>query len=252
MLKFRLWQLRQSIKYNSTTSLSSKRVSTAVEQESTRIINLAGYVILFLVLLDRLFLLSSSQFFDPNWAYNTAGNLVDNVWGLLLGTLLIFYRRDQDLIKPMEFKFLSFLSWFILIIGISYFLITPIILGNAFRIYRTGQGQVITQVDLQKTQIQQYARQLDRATPSQLNALLANYQQQNAQTEVETTEQLKATLVKEAKQTQVRNQQELQTKLSQQTKSLIKNTIKWIIGAIISGVFFVLTWRYTAWTRAGY
>ncbi|MCC0179386.1 hypothetical protein I4641_20710 [Waterburya agarophytonicola K14] len=252
MLKFRLWQLRKSIQSNSQTSLSSKRVNIAVEQKSTRIINLAGYVILFLVLLDRLFLLSSSQFFDPNWAYNTAGNLVDNVWGLLLGTLLIFYRRDQDLIKPIEYKFLSFLSWFILIIGISYFLITPIILGNAFRIYRTGQTQVISQVDLQKTQIQDYTQKLEGATPEQLNALLQNYQQQNSRAEVKTTEQLKIALVNQAKQTQLRNQTQLETTFNQQTKALIKSTTKWLIGAIISGVFFVLTWRYTAWTRVGY
>ena len=205
-----------------------------------------------MVLLDRLFLLSSSQFFEPNWAYNTAGNLVDNVWGLLLAVIFIFYRRDQDLIKPLEFKFLSFLSWFILVIGISYFLITPIIVGNAFRISRTADAQVMSQVNLQKTQIQEYSQQLNRATSQQLNVFLANHQQQNTGKEVKTTEQLKMALIDQAKQTQIANQKQLETQFNQQTKALIKNTTKWTLGAIISGVFFVLTWKYTKWTRAGY
>ena len=252
MLKFRLRQLRKSIQSNFKTNINSKRLNIGVEQNSTRIMNLSGYVTLFLVLLDRAFLLASSQFFDPNWAYNTAGNLVDNVWGLLLGTFLIFYRRDQDLIKPTEFKLLSFFSWLILMIGIGYFLITPIIVGNAFRIHRTAQAQVTAQVDLQNTQIQQYSQQLEQAKPEQLNALLQNYQQQNYETEVETPQQLKVELISQAKQKQAIAKKELETQLSQQTKTSIKSTIKWSIGAIVSGMFFILSWRYTKWTRVGY
>ena len=251
MLKYRLWRLRKSIQVNSRTTLNSKRINIAVEQKSTRIVNLVGYAILLLALLDYGFLLASFQIFDPTWAYNTAGRLVENVWGLLLGFLLIFYRRDQDVIKPIEFKFLSFLSWFILLIGISYFLIVPVILGNSFRLHRVNKAQVTSQVNLQNSQVEQYAQQIEQATPEQLNTLLQRYQQTGDAT-VASAPQLKTSLVNLAKQEQSKAKQELQTKLTQQKKSLLKSTTKWSIGAIISGVCFVLIWKHTKWTRMGY
>lgn len=251
MLKYRLRRLRKSIQANSQTTLNSKRINIAVEQKSTRIINLVGYAILFLALLDYGFLLASAQVFDPSWAYNTAGRLVENVWGFLLGFLLIFYRRDQDVIKPIEFKFLSFLSWFTLLIGISYFLIVPVILGNSFRLQRANQAQVTSQVSLQNSQVEQYAQQLEQATPEQLNTLLQRYQQTGDAT-VTSAPQLKASLIDLVKQQQSAAKQELQTKLTQQKKSLLKTTTKWSIGAIISGACFILIWKHTRWTRTGY
>lgn len=251
MLKYRLWRLRKSIQASSQTTLKFKRINIAVEQDSTHIINLVGYIILFLTLLDYGFLLASSQVFDPSWAYNTSGSLVENVWGFLLGFLLIFYRRDQDVIKPIEFKFLSFLSWFILLIGISYFLIVPVILGNSFRLHRANSAQVTSQVSLQNSQVEQYAQQLQQATPEQLNILLQRYQQTGDATAA-SAPQLKASLIDLVKQQQSAAKQELQTQLTQQKKSLLKTTTKWSIGAIVSGVCFILIWKHTKWTRMGY
>ena len=251
MLKYRLWKLRKSFQSNSRSDLNYKKINIAVEQKSTYIINLVGYVMLFLVLLDYGFLLASKQVFEPTWAYNTVGNLVENVWGLLLGFLLIFYRRDQDLIKPTEFRLLSFLSWFVLVIGISYFLIIPIIAGNAVRIYRGEQAQMMNQVNVQNSQVQQYSQQLNQASPEQLDNLLQNYQQ-TSDIKVTSIQQLKSNLLDQAKQKQAVAKQELLTKFSQQKSSLLKTTVKWSIGAIISGVCFILIWKHTNWTRAEY
>ena len=249
MLKHRLRRLRKSFQSNSRSDLSHKRINIAVEQRSTRVINLVGYVMLFLVLLDDGFLLASKQVFEPGFAYNTGGNLVENVWGLLLGFLLIFYRRDQDLIKPIEFRLLSFLSWFVLVIGISYFLIIPIIVGNAVRIHRVEQAQMMNQVNVQNSQVQQYSQQLNQASPEQLDNLLQNYQQ-TTNIKVTSIQQLESNLIEQAKQKQAAAKQELLTKFSQQKASLFKTTVKWSIGAIISGVCFILIWRHTNWTRA--
>ncbi|WP_319423115.1 HpsJ-like protein, cyanoexosortase A-associated [Pleurocapsa sp. FMAR1] len=250
MLKYRLRRLRKSFQSKPrTSSLTYKKINIAVEQKSTHIINLVGYVMLFLVLLDYAFLLASKQVFEPGFAYSTGGNLVEKVWGLLLGFLLIFYRRDQDLIKPAEFRLLSFLSWFVLVIGISYFLIIPIIVGNAVRIHRLEQAQMMNQVNVQKSQVQQYSQQLNQASPKQLDDLLQNYQQ-TTDLKVTSVQQLKSNLLDQAKQKQAATKQELLTKFSQQKTSLFKTTVKWSIGAIISGVCFILIWKHTNWTRA--
>ncbi|MGD1922325.1 MAG: HpsJ family protein [Pleurocapsa sp.] len=251
MLKYRLWRLRQSFQSSSEKTLESKRVSIAVEHQSTRIINAIGYVILFLILLEYGFLVASSQIFQPSWAYNTAGQLIEQVWGLLLGFLLIFYRRDQDLIKPKEFKLLSFLSWFVLIVGISYFLVTPVIIGNAFRLHRGGKAQIVSQADLQNSQVQQYSQQLKQATPEQLNILLQEYQDAG-NSDIASAQQLKPKLIDEAKQKQAKVKKELTSKFNRQTMTLVKTTVKWSIGAIVSGMCFVFVWKCTEWTRVRY
>ena len=229
-----------------------KLVNKNAEEKSSRIINLVGYVLLLLVTLDYAFLLISANFFEASWAYNMAGNLVENVWAFLLGFLLIFYRRDQGIIRPKEFTFLSILSWFALMIGIGYFLITPVIIGNAFRINRGQQAQVIMQIKQQESQVQQYNQQLNKVSPEQLNNLWQNYQQQTPEQNIASVEQFKENLLTEVKQKQETAKQQLQSRSSQQKLNLLKNTVKWSIGAIISGISFVLIWRYTKWTRAGY
>ena len=252
MLRYNLWRLKQNFLVKSEKTPGFKKVNEIVEQKSSQIINLVGYIILFLTLLDYAFLLVSANFFDPSWAYSTAGNLVENVWAFLLGFLLIFYRRDQDLIKQREFTFLSFLSWFALVIGIGYFLITPVIVGNAFRINRSQQSQVVVQIKQQESQAKQYSQQLNRASQEQLNNLFQKYQKQSPNKEVTSPQQLKEDILTKIQHQQETAQKQLQTRSSKQKISLLKNTVKWSIGAIISGISFILIWRYTKWTRAGY
>ena len=246
-LKLKLSRIAQS-----STPKEPKLVNKNAEDKSTKIINLVGYILLLLAILDYAFLLLSANFFDASWAYNMAGNLVENVWAFLLGFLLIFYRRDQGIIRPKEFTFLSILSWFALMIGIGYFLITPVIIGNAFRINRSQQAQVTIRIKQQESQVQQYSQQLNEVSPEQLNNLWQNYQQQASKQDIASVEQFKENLLTEVKQKQETAKQQLQSRSSQQKLNLLKTTLKWSIGAIVSGISFILIWQYTKWTRAGY
>ena len=229
-----------------------KLVNKNVEEKATKIINLVGYVVLILAMLDYAFLLAPANFFEPSWTYNIAGNLVENVWAFLLGFLLIFYRRDQELIMPREFTCLSLLSWLALAIAIVYFLITPLIIGNAFRLNRSQQAQVTIRLEQQDFQVKQYSQKLDEASPEQLNNLLQNYRKQAHERKLLSVEEFKENLLNEVEQKQENARKQLQARSDQQKINLLKTTVKWSIGAIISGISFILIWRYTKWTRAGY
>jgi len=91
MLKYNLrrigkiFRLKLSQNPNNINANKSKLVNKNVEEKSTKIINLVGYIILLLTLLDYVFLLFPSDFFEPSWIYNIAGHLVENVWAFLLG-----------------------------------------------------------------------------------------------------------------------------------------------------------------------
>ncbi|ELS05526.1 hypothetical protein Xen7305DRAFT_00052720 [Xenococcus sp. PCC 7305] len=245
-LKLKLSRISQA-----TTPRKPKLVNKNVEEKSTKIINLAGYTILFLVLLDYIFLLVPANLFEPSWTYNISGNLVENVWAFLLGFLLIFYRRDQGLIRPREFAFLSFLSWLTLAIGIIYFLITPLIVANAFRINRSQQNQVTIRIEQQDSQVERYSQQLNEASPEQINNLWQNYQQQAPNQEIASGQQFKENLLSEVKQQQKISQNKLRDRSKKQKIDLFKTTIKWSLGAMISSISFILIWRHTKWTRLG-
>ncbi len=256
MLKNRLGRkikkrVKRTFKPKTDVTLKYRKLNIEIERRSTKIINLVGYVILLLILLDYGFLLISSQLFDPIWAYNTAGKLVENVWGLLLGLILIFYRRDQDVVKPKESFFLKIISWLTLLAGISYFLITPVIIGNGFRIYRSNQAQLTGQINLQKTQVEQYTQQLEGANKQQLSSLLQRYTVEENTSEItaNSADKIKDNLLSEVKKQQVQAEQQLQTEFGRKRSSLLQTTTKWSIGAIVSGMCFVLIWRYTQWAR---
>ena len=251
MLKRRIRRIKKNFKPKTKATLQHRKLNITIERRSTRIINLVGYVILFLVLLDYGFLLISSQIFDPTWAYNTAGRLVENVWGILLALILVFYRRDQDIIKPKESFLLKLTSWLTLAVGIGYFLIAPIILGNGLRIHRGNYSQFVSQVDLQKTQVQQYSQQLQQANEGQLRSLLQRYTvgQNTSGITANSAEQIKSNILAEVEKQQVQAREQLQQEFNSKKTSLLGTTVKWSIGAIISGVCLVLIWRHTQWAR---
>ena len=232
-------------------TLKHRKLTIDIEHRSTNIINLVGYTILFLILLDYGFLLISSQLFDPNLAYNTAGKLVENVWGLFLGLLLIFYRRDQDIVKPKESFVLKIVSWLTLLAGISYFLLAPVIVGNGFRIYRNTHAQMTFQIEQQKTQVEQYARQLQEANGEQLSSLLQRYSDEENNSDISATSarQMKGTLLAEVEKQQLQAEKQLQAQFNSEKQNLLRTTIKWLIGSIVSGMCFVLIWRHTKWAR---
>ena len=252
MLKYRLWRIKQSFASSSSQDLEYKRLSIQVENQSTKIINLVGYIVLTVVLINYAFLFTSPQFGNSNWVHSTAGNLIESGWGILLGFLFIFYRRDQDIVKPKEILVLKLISWLALLIGIGYFLLAPLIIGNAFRINRANKAQVLSQVDAANSQVKLYSQQLDKASDRQLAAVLKNYQQKAPELKINSEQQLKETLSKQVREKQQQAENTLRKNLKVQKKGLFKTTAKWSMTATLTGMCLMLIWKYTAWARAKY
>ena len=255
MLKRRLNRKIKRAKRNLTSktdvTLKYRKLNIDIERRSRKIINLVGYIILFLVFLDYGFLLASAQVFEPTWSYNTAGKLVENVWGLFLALVFIFYRCDQDIVKPKESLLLKIISWLSLAIAIGYFLITPVIVVNGFRVYRGNKAQITNQIDLQKTQVEQYTKQLHQANKEQLSGLLQQYatEQSSFSINTDSSDEIKKNILAIVQKEQKQAQQQLETEFSQKKNNLVQKTIKWSIGASVSGICFGLIWRNTKWAR---
>lgn len=256
MLKYHLWRIKEKLTDSRATPPQYKRLDVSVQQQSTNIINTVGYLIFTVVLSDYAFLWISAQFSNSNWIHSAAGEFVENGWGLLLGILLIFYRRDRDIVRPKEFFLLKLISWLTLIAGISYFLMAPSIIANALRINHTNKVQMLDRVNLAKSQLQQYSIQLEqqlaKTTPKQLAEILETYQQQAPELPINSRQQLKQNLLTQAQQEQAQVQAELQTEFNLERKSLFKTTARWSMIAIVTGMCSLLIWKYTDWARVRY
>lgn len=249
MLKYHLWRIKHRSLYSTDKTSEYKKLNIQVEEKSTKIINSVGYIILTIVLINYAFLLVSAQFYDSNWIHTTAGNLIESGWGILLGFLFIFYRREQNIVKPKEIFVLKLVSWLALAIGIGYFLLAPLIIGNAFRIHRSSKAQVTNRIDLANSQVKLYSQQLDRATDRQLASVLKNYRQKAPELTINSAQQLKETLSEKAQQKQQQAATQLRKEFKIEQKNLFKTATKWSAIATLTGMCLMLIWKYTAWAR---
>ena len=146
-------------------------VDEFVEQKSYAFVTLVGYLILGLIFFDYLHLLLPPQFFNPIWEIETIGKIIETIWILLLGFMLVFFRTSHKTIKKSELKILSILSWIALAIAICCFLFAPLLMSNALRINQNNRTQVNTQLTNQSTQTEQVLTQINQASNQQINSL---------------------------------------------------------------------------------
>ena len=201
-----------------------------------------GYGLLLLTLFDVVSAIIPPQFSNPGWQFQTAGGFVERSAVPLIGFILVFF-DGQDARKKRELLVLRLLSWIALLTGVFYlalvivFFITPPTLNDL------AQKQVNAQFEPRIAQAKQIQAQLKTLQPAQIEAAMkANRiagdpqafkaaQEQNAVT-TEKNLTLQSTLTS--------NSQRL---------ALIKNAVKWALGALVTGVLFIRIWAGTAWAR---
>jgi hypothetical protein len=217
-----------------------------IEHQSYNFVVLVGYVILGLIFCDYLNFLIPPQLFNPNWELETIGRIVETSWILLLGFMLIFFRTQERAIKYGELKVLSFFSWITLIVAICFFLAAPLLISDALRINQTNKAQINAQLTNQNKQVEQVFAQIDRASEQDINTLIKSNQLPNLSSSIQ---EVKKQLVNVIQQKEKTATEQLKQSLKSQQRQLFKTTLKWVIGAIISGIAFVTVWRYTSWAR---
>jgi len=217
-----------------------------ISQKIGNLIPIAGYLLLTLTFLDYAALLIPLHFLNPNWELNTIGQLVESVWAPILGFLLVFYRLPPHKIRVKELKLMSIVSWLILLLAIVYFISIPLLISNTFRINQINFAQVTQQADQQKTQVAEMKQQLSSLSDNQVTNIFSKSPLVSPK---DSSETMKVKLLTKLEQEQSSSLNQATTAYQQQKRSLFKNSFKWIIGAFISGWFFLIFWKSTDWTR---
>ena len=218
---------------------------------SIAIWRLIGYALLFLFALDLAEIIIPPRPLDPAWQFEVLGQIVERVPIPLISFIFIFY-GGKYLRKSWEYIFLTASSWLTLLIGIFFIIAVPMGVISSVKIgNRTNENlqnaanqqlEILTQVDTRLKDVQ---------NAEQMRVLIAQLNRGNAPA-IQDGEQLNE--AKTALSDFVAgNRDQINTQLAatkkQRKTALIKRAVKWNLGALVSGVLFILIWTMTKWAR---
>lgn len=208
-----------------------------------------GFLILFFLDLGAIFI--PPNFLNPDWEFQTLGEVVERVAIPFLALLFIFYGGNY-LRKAWEYFVLTTLSWLCLLAGVLLILAVPLGVINTIRIDTQATNAIMQQTNQKLEILQQVEKRLKNIKNGQEMQVLISQLTNNNAPPIENAQQLaeaKSNLAQFI--TNSRSQLNTQTKLTnnQRRKALLKQSVKWNLGALISGILFVITWQMTKWAR---
>jgi preprotein translocase subunit SecF len=220
------------------------------EKRSFGLLRFVGYALLAFSVINYLAILIPPQLTNPSWEFQTIGTMVDNVWSILLGFTFIFLFNHNSIVEGKEIVTLKFFSWLALTIGIIFLLMLPLGINNTLTLYRNINNQFTNQQAQQQEQIEQITERLQQVTSSQqLLRIAANLNIAIEPNSNQAPDELKKQMseaIATAGQNVLNNADRAK---EQQTANLIKTSVRFNLGALISGVCFIVIWRLTLWTR---
>jgi hypothetical protein len=221
------------------------------EGTSYSILRAIGYGLLLLVLLDIIHLLIPPGFLNPAWEFQTIGQLIERVAVPLLGLGLVFYGED-DYRSKWEGLFLKFLSWASLVTGVLFLLLAPLLLMDSFRLGDQIDYQVNTQSSQQLEQLEQIEQQLGQATTDKdINIALTRLKIQGLPPTIKNPQEAKSKVLSEVTKAKKTLKSQTDAVGGDKRLNLLKSSIKWFSGALVSGVLFIYIWNLTRWARRG-
>ena len=220
--------------------------------QSTRLFHWLGYGLLLLAFFDLVELLYPPKFMNPAWEFQLMGQLVERVPVPLIGFALVFFGR-QKAWAGWESLLLKVLSWFTLVFAVVFFLLVPLGIFNTVRLDNASAKQIKTQLEQGQKQIQTLKDlETQVETPEQMKALLSQLANQGRAPDIqnrEQVEQVKQQLSGSIDKAEADMEAQARKARSNQRQALLKSSVKWNLGALVSGALFVLLWQGTGWAR---
>lgn len=210
---------------------------------SVAVFRRVGYGLLVLAIFDLIATLVPLRLMNPLWQFETMGTIVERVAIPLLGIVLVFF-GEEKFRSPIEQKLLKVLRWLCLIVGVLFFLLIPLGLFSTLQVRGVYKIQTSNQFNQQKVQIERIERQLNQMKDQDLENFIKNQGRTlDGQTPQQAKEQFLAKINKDKQQLRVQFEQAVANRYL----ALIKNSIKWNLGALVAGILFISIWSLTRW-----
>lgn len=208
-----------------------------------------GYCLLLLALFDAIHILVPPRFMNPEWEFQVIGALVERVPVPLLGLGLVFY-GEEDFRSKWERLPLKFLSWACLLIGILFLLLAPLILVERSRLDNQITYQINTQVIQQLSQFEQLEKQLGKATTAKdIYGVVARFRIEGLPPNIKVPQKLKSQVLSQTAKAKETIRTKTEATWAGRRLAMLKKSVKWFLGSLVSGILLVYTWQMTRWAR---
>ncbi len=198
-----------------------------------------GYALLALSLFDIIDVFVPTLFTNPAWEFQMVRSLVERVPVPLLGAVLVFSGEKS-------LKIFKVLSWACLVAGLLYLLLVPLGISAGLRLDAQSNQEINARVGQQSNQLQQLQGVLNKATtPAEIQSVLRRLNPQAGAVPTQNVEQLKTQLLARVADGQSKLQAQATTSRSNARNLLVKNTVKSVLGALVSATIFFVIWRQT-------
>lgn len=212
---------------------------------SIMILRTLGYGLLLLALFDIVEMFVTPSFMNPGWEFNTFGAIVERVPVPLIGLALVFYGNLHSRSK-WEFLSLRFLSWLTLLLAVLFILLIPLSINNTIRVSKENTYQINTLSEQQISQAEQIEKRLSEATPEQINNFL---KAQNRTLDAKNPQDKKSQILSQVSQAKAQIKTQAEATQSARNLNLLKNSVKWNLGALVAAALFFIFWKTTRWAR---
>lgn len=210
-----------------------------------------GYGLLVLALIDAIQVLippAAGAAGNPEWVLQTIGALVERVPVPLLGLALVFFGEDMDR-TGLEKTLLSLLSWVSLLLAVISLLLIPPGLAYTVQINNQNNQQIATQAAGQLKQLQEVETQVSQGTPQDIQNLVSQLSSLGLKVDSQKPEEVRSQILEKIATAKKDIEPQAKAARSNLRTALLKNSVKWNLGALISSALFFTIWRSTGWTR---
>jgi hypothetical protein len=166
----------------------------------------------------------------------------------LLGIALIFFGEDSHR-KSLEKGVLQLLSWMCLLLAILFLLLIPLGIGHTVAVDGLNKQQVTAQANQQLNVLKQVEEQVSKGSNQDLQNLGTQLSSLGISVNAQKPEELKTEILSRVKTAKELVNTQLDTARSNQRITLLKNSVKWNLGALVSSVLFLRLWGNTSWAR---
>lgn len=211
-------------------------------------IRMVGYGLLVLALFDVIQLFISPSFMNPSWELQTMGGLIERIPVPLLGLALVFFGEDYNR-TGLEDILLKLLSWLTLLLAVVSLLLIPLGINNTLRLNTLNNQQIAAQAEQQISQLEQVEAQVQGGSPEQLQTLGLELNRLGLPIDSQNPEQLRSEILQNIPIAKERVQTQAAQQIANQRQTLLKNSVKWNLGALVASVLFFMIWRGTRWAR---
>ncbi|MGK7903774.1 MAG: HpsJ family protein [Hormoscilla sp.] len=224
-------------------------LSASASTRSYSLLALVGYGLLILALFDYLQIIYPPNFTNPFWEFQAIGRMVERVPVPLLGLMLVFY-RPSGTVDRKSLHLLRFLSWVSLLLGLIYLLSLPLGINNTLRIYKANNAQISAQFVRQNERLQPIKYELEQAdTDDEIKEMISAITRQSPLPEIDAPQELKGQLLTQIARAEETMRIQSETVRANRRQALLKNSVKWNLGALVSGTLFIMIWHMTRWAR---